>query len=297
MRGYIEFLLQNHKPKISTESSLLKLLEIQRAGFFTQLGFIENFLINFEIKVNPGTSSISSKLSNSKKKPWKDLSVVVAEWQITDPDFFDKSSQEVPLRLQREMEERSCSLGGLRNTRAWAPFIPAPPLHYPNNQQLQDEDLDLIQKIRSSYQILEKKKNVIQVLTSFPLDSHNFQMLDTLVLPYTKVMRDLPGGTHNCCSSTVLAMSKALDMCPTSTIWADFGSGAPIIAIQGNVFAKQTLCLDLPSVMKMVRMILSYMNSESKGLINQIYLESGLCTVYIIQTDSSLQVISIRFRS
>ena len=113
-------------------------------------------------------------------------------------------------------------------------------------------------------------------------------MLGTLVQPYTKVMSDLPGGTHNCSTSTVLNMSEAMEMSPMTTVWGDFGSGAPILAIQGGVFAKQTLCLDLPSVMKMVQMILYFMNNESKGLINQIYLESGYHTSLFIRTDSSL---------
>jgi len=41
-----------------------------------------------------------------------------------------------------------------------------------------------------------------------------------------------------------------------NTIWADFGSGAPIFGLQASVFTKETICLDLPEVMDQVLRIL-----------------------------------------
>ncbi len=88
-------------------------------------------------------------------------------------------------------------------------------------------------------------------------------------------MDNLPGFVHNATPATALAMAQKMTMNPSVSIWGDFGSGAPTFAIQGGVFAKQTLCVDLPSVINQVLAILQEMPPESKGLVDGMFIHAG----------------------
>ena len=140
---------------------MAKILDSQHMGTCTQMSFIVNYLINFEVKVS--NSVVKSNLSKSPKKNRQTLSDVMKLWNMCDTVFYDISSQEVPLQLQQEIEARSSSLGGIRTTRAWAPFQPVQPSHCPNFEPLSENDLLLIESIRSSYRIPEQKQKVLQV--------------------------------------------------------------------------------------------------------------------------------------
>jgi hypothetical protein len=70
-------------------------------------------------------------------------------------------------------------------------------------------------------------------------------------------------------------MVQKLNMTPQEAVWADFGSGAPIIAIQGSVFCKKTFCVDLPSVVNMILGVLSFMTPRNKALVDKILVEPG----------------------
>lgn len=70
-------------------------------------------------------------------------------------------------------------------------------------------------------------------------------------------------------------MAQKLEMTPEEAVWADFGSGAPIIAIQGGVFCKKTFCVDLPSVVNMILGVLSEMSNRHKALVDNILIEPG----------------------
>lgn len=88
-------------------------------------------------------------------------------------------------------------------------------------------------------------------------------------------MNNLSGFVHNATAATALAMAQKMEMDASTSIWGDFGSGAPTFAIQGGVFARKTLCVDLPSVVNQVLAILVEMPSESKGLVDAMSIHAG----------------------
>ncbi len=88
-------------------------------------------------------------------------------------------------------------------------------------------------------------------------------------------MKDIPGFVHNATASTALSMAQKMEMDPSKSIWGDFGCGAPIFAIQGGVFAKQTLCVDLPTVINQVLRIMQEIPEGSKGLVEGMSIHAG----------------------
>jgi hypothetical protein len=101
------------------------------------------------------------------------------------------------------------------------------------------------------------------------------QNLERLVEDYRRTMSDLPGGVHSSTTQTVVAMVEKLRMSPTESCWIDIGSGPPLMALQGSLFNKLTLALDLPPVMRSVFQILQLMPPEQRVLANSIFLIEG----------------------
>lgn len=88
-------------------------------------------------------------------------------------------------------------------------------------------------------------------------------------------MSDLPGGVHSVTTQTVLTMVEKLQMNVDESCWIDVGCGVPLMALQGSLFNRITLALDLPPVMRVILQILHHMPSEHKALASSIYLQEG----------------------
>ena len=97
-------------------------------------------------------------------------------------------------------------------------------------------------------------------------------------------MSDLPGGVHSSTTQTVLTMVEKLHMTNSESCWIDIGCGAPLMALQGSLFNKLTLALDLPPVMRTVFQILQLMPPEQRVLANSIFLQEG--DILLLDRDS-----------
>lgn len=102
-------------------------------------------------------------------------------------------------------------------------------------------------------------------------------------------MSDLPGGVHSATTQTVLTMVEKLQMNSEDSCWIDIGCGAPLMALQGSIFNKITLALDLAPVMRVILQILSHMPFEQKALANSIYLQEG-DILHLKKSDLPLEV-------
>jgi hypothetical protein len=156
-------------------------------------------------------------------------------------------------------------------TRSNAPFQPLPAPHQKREVHLNQNVTNLIQEIREDITDQSKDRSTCQVLCLIISFSHCPQKLESLVANNQKVLGDLPGGVHNCTPSTVLAMVRNLEMDPRTTIFGDFGCGAPIFGMQASIFSKEALCLDLVPVMNQILRIMNFMAWEN-DIIQTLHL-------------------------
>lgn len=155
--------------------------------------------------------------------------------------------------------QRRLTKDGGRATRANMPFLDPPerPTYIDPHTVTSSE----IQFIRQ-YVGESQKKNEIKAA------------LKQIAAPYEENMSNLPGGVHNAGEETVYQMVNKLEFNPNTTVLLELGSGAPILGVQASVLTKRTICVDVPTVMETVFMIISLMKEEEKSLINTIHLVS-----------------------
>lgn len=158
-------------------------------------------------------------------------------------------------RLGRLSRENNSGL--VSRLRANMPFLepPQPPDHIPRSN-LSDSLQEQIRQIQHS------------------TGDRRSKLLNELVQPYGNLC-DLPGGVHNCGVKTVMSMIDKLQLNPTKSILLECGSGAPILGLQASLFTKQTICLDLPTVMDIVFSTIHDMKKEEAALMKTIHLVAG----------------------
>ncbi len=117
--------------------------------------------------------------------------------------------------------------------------------------------------------------------TKFELSEPTRIALKKLLLPYSKTMSNIVGGVHNANDDSVLQLVSKLNFDPNETVLLECGCGAPLFAYQASIFTKQTICLDLPCVMKTVFYILSYLCPDDRKFAETLYYVSGFITLHL----------------
>jgi len=159
-------------------------------------------------------------------------------------------------------------------TRGNSPFLNDPnPPSFVLRENL-STSLDLMSKIQLIQASLTTfRKNPRE---KFKLSQTESTALKIIMTPYVKTMSNLIGGVHNSTTDTMLTLVNLLNFDPSKTVLLECGSGAPIFGLEASIFTKRTICLDLPSVMKTVYWILSFMSPDDKLFAQTINLISGL---------------------
>jgi len=102
----------------------------------------------------------------------------------------------------------------------------------------------------------------------------SFEKLDELIKPFSG-LKDLPGFTHNATTNTALVMARKLSMDWKKSIIGELGCGAPTFAIQLGVFAGETHCVDLPSVINEVLRNVQSLPPQLQGLMKRMSISPG----------------------
>ncbi len=155
--------------------------------------------------------------------------------------------------------------GGLI-TRANMPFldIPVPP-KYSGRSDLKDS------LIKTKIELVQSKFDFDQGI----LSEDGREAFRQLLQPFMKTMSNIAGPVHNINNSTLFQVVKNLKLDPQRSILLECGSGAPIFGIGASFFTKETICLDLPSVMHEVYSIISWMSVKDAALATTIHLVAG----------------------
>lgn len=166
--------------------------------------------------------------------------------------------------------EESVKSGG-RTTRSNAAFFDEPVRpSMITRLALNEEKRNHIQNILRSFEESLKKTGPKLELNSIALSS-----LKNLMQPYYFTMSNIAGGVHSCSQETLFHFLKKMKLNPKTSVLLECGSGAPLFGLAASIFTKVTICIDLPSVMKTIFWILSFMSQEDSLFARTIHYIPG----------------------
>lgn len=168
-------------------------------------------------------------------------------------------------------------------TRGNSPFLddPEPPnFVLRENLPASSSLTSKVTLIQSALKTFRRKESNTD--NKFKLPPEESTALKLLMNPYVKTMSNLVGGVHSCTTDTMLNLVNLLDFDPQKTVLLECGSGAPFLGLSASIFAKQTICLDLPAVLKTIFWILSFMSPEDKQFAETIHFVPGFDFLFLI---------------
>lgn len=250
------------------------LSQAQCEGGISQLQFIERYILGkkrkftWETTDNPmkpwlriipdPTNYSGTALINYVSSHREDLSLD----ELVDYEYFHDClrAQLGDFRVALSHED-----GGII-TRNNAPFFNDPPVPIFTSREKLPPSSPLIGKIELLQRRLQSfrdssKDDADAKFKLYPVENTALKML---MIPYEKTMSNLVGGVHSCTTDTALTMVNLLKFNPKKTVLLECGCGAPFLGLSASIFARKTICIDVPSVMKTIFLILSFMSNEDK---------------------------------